>query len=66
MRKHMRAAKVRGIREKKKGKGKKMGCRGKNKGIFPDIAWMWVPGRPVGVTGGVLRLGEGEFGNIVY
>jgi len=28
MRKHMRAAKVRGIREKKKGKGKKMGWRG--------------------------------------
>jgi hypothetical protein len=28
MRKHIRAAKVRGIREKKKRRGKKMGCPG--------------------------------------
>jgi hypothetical protein len=62
MRKHMGAAKVRGIRGKKKGMGKKMGFRRKNKVIFRVAAWAGYSAEPGGVMGGVLRAREGEFG----
>jgi len=39
-----------------------MGCGGKNKGISPGIAGARLPGRPLGVIGGVLRVREGRLG----